>query len=217
MKRPLLKYCGNKSKEDYRLSSQSKADFIGFIFTESKRRTEPSEVKEWIDEFGKNGKKHVGVFVNPALEEVEEACRILNLDAVQFHGEESLPLLEEFKQRNSQEIWKAIRHDESALTKMAQYGPCTDVFLIDSHVKGSWGGTGVAFDWSLAGRYLEQAEQMGKPCFIAGGVAPDNVQDLLRTEPAGIDLASGIERNGSKDAELLKNFEKRVFDYVSGH
>ncbi|MBS2969404.1 phosphoribosylanthranilate isomerase [Metabacillus sp. KIGAM252] len=217
MKRPLLKYCGNKNREDYRLSSRSEADCIGFIFAESKRRTEPSEVKEWMDEFGKNGKKHVGVFVNPTLGEVEEACRILNLDAVQFHGEEPLSLLEEFKQRNGQEIWKAIRHGESALRKMAHYGPAADVFLIDSSVKGSWGGTGVSFDWSLAGSYIKQAEQMGKPCFIAGGVSPDNVIDLLKIDPAGIDLASGVERNGIKDERLLKNFEKRVFDYVSGH
>ncbi|MGD6815761.1 phosphoribosylanthranilate isomerase [Metabacillus sp. 84] len=216
MKRPLLKYCGNKSKADYRLSLGSGADYIGFIFAESKRRTEPEEVRKWISECGRGGKKLVGVFVNPSLEETILACKTLNLDTVQFHGEESAEFLEAFKGSSQTKVWKAIRHDADACKKMEHYAPYTDGFLIDSKVQGAWGGTGIAFDWSACGDYVRQAEKLGKFCFIAGGIHEANVKELLDRKPGGIDLASGLERNGSKDAEMIKNFEKRVDDYVSG-
>ncbi|AZB43330.1 phosphoribosylanthranilate isomerase [Bacillus sp. FJAT-42376] len=216
MIRPLLKYCGNKSREDYELAIHSEADYLGLIFADSKRKTEPETAAEWVEEFGRNGKKLTGVFVHPSHEEIQRACDILSLDAVQFHGEETTDFLKEFRQKNgSAEIWKAIPHDEKAVEKMERYAPFTDVFLIDSKVPGSRGGTGIAFDWSAVRVYSEKAEKLGKACFIAGGVNPENIADLLQTDPHGIDLASGIERNGMKNAERIRNLEKRVFEYVS--
>ncbi|MTH52169.1 phosphoribosylanthranilate isomerase [Bacillus mangrovi] len=218
MNRPLLKYCGNKSNHDYQLSLASDADYLGFIFADSKRRVKPEEVKQWIDEYGRKGKKLTGVFVHPSLEEAEEAASMLKLDAVQFHGEEDSALLEKFRSRNGAEIWKAIRHEESALQKMEAYAPFTDVFLIDSKVEGAWGGTGTAFDWSRASAYIQKAEGLGKICFIAGGITPENAESLLQqSSPHGIDLASGIESSGKKDRNLMKILEEKVSRYVSGY
>ncbi|MED5075747.1 N-(5'-phosphoribosyl)anthranilate isomerase, partial [Anoxybacillus geothermalis] len=40
-----LKYCGNRSAEEVRAALASGADYLGFIFADSKRRVSPAEVK----------------------------------------------------------------------------------------------------------------------------------------------------------------------------
>ena len=46
---------------------------------------------------------------------------------------------------------------------------------------------GQAFDWSILGGRAPHAT------FIAGGVTPENVSALLRQQPWGVDLSSGVE------------------------
>ncbi|MBI4493335.1 MAG: phosphoribosylanthranilate isomerase [Chloroflexi bacterium] len=81
-------------------------------------------------------------------------------------------------------------------------------FMVDSHVDGFYGGTGVAADWqSLAGL-------MGGK-ILAGGLRPDNVAAALAvTRPWGVDVSSGVEREGRKDPALIRAFidEVRAFD-----
>ncbi|MED5075681.1 N-(5'-phosphoribosyl)anthranilate isomerase, partial [Anoxybacillus geothermalis] len=69
---------------------------------------------------------------------------------------------------------------------------------------------GVAFDWEAVPRYLEEAARQGVPCFIAGGVTPDNIERLLLYRPDGIDISSGIETDGRKDPTKMKQIEEKI-------
>jgi phosphoribosylanthranilate isomerase len=93
---------------------------------------------------------------------------------------------------------------------MRQYAGVADGYVVDSRVSGAWGGTGVAFDWSNVPFYLEEAARQAVPCFIAGGITPENVERLLAYRPYGIDISSGIEENGEKSVEKMKEIEKKV-------
>ena len=66
------------------------------------------------------------------------------------------------------------------------------------HLDVGGGGSGQTFDWSdLAGLDLEHV-------FVAGGITPDNVGDLLAYAPWGIDVSSGVEGSpGIKDHARL--------------
>jgi phosphoribosylanthranilate isomerase len=47
------------------------------------------------------------------------------------------------------------------------------------------------------------------PFFIAGGLNPTNVHDVLRTcKPHGVDVSSGVEdsKSGKKDLFLIREF-----------
>ena len=65
------------------------------------------------------------------------------------------------------------------------------------------GGTGAVFDWALLN---------GRPAalefWLAGGLRPDNVREAIaRVRPAGVDVASGVERSvGRKDPARIRAF-----------
>jgi phosphoribosylanthranilate isomerase len=61
------------------------------------------------------------------------------------------------------------------------------------------GGSGTPFDWRLLGRVAPPR------LWIAGGITPENVGELLEHDPFGIDVSSGVERApGIKDARRLR-------------
>ncbi|MGR6063353.1 phosphoribosylanthranilate isomerase [Bacillus velezensis] len=214
MKKPELKYCGIRSKRDYELAAASEADYLGFIFAPSKRRVTPDEVRKWKEQV-RTDKKHVGVFVNETIENIAQIASDLALDVIQLHGDESPEDALRLRPLVRSEIWKALHHGEGTLRQMAQFTPAVDGYVIDSSVTGMRGGTGIAFSWARVPLYRKQAQNASKRCFIAGGVNPETITGLLRSRPCGIDLASGIEKNGHKDQTLIRLLEERMNHYVS--
>ncbi|WP_339176960.1 phosphoribosylanthranilate isomerase [Bacillus sp. FSL R5-0560] len=214
MKKPALKYCGIQSLQDLRLAADSQADYLGFIFADSKRKVTTADVKKWLRQV-RTGKQIVGVFVNETVGTIARIVYELQLDVIQLHGDETPKDAEALRLLTHCEIWKALHHNSTAIQDMDRFNDCVDGFLIDSSVKGARGGTGVAFAWECVPEYQQKAEQTGKRCFIAGGVNPDTIADLLKWKPGGVDLASGIEKNGQKDVNLIRLLEERMKQYVS--
>ncbi len=75
-----------------------------------------------------------------------------------------------------------------------------DAFVIDASM-----GHGVPLDRSFAAQIMEETDV---PVFLAGGLTPDNVGDVIRTMlPYGVDVSSGVEkRPGIKDRKKLDDF-----------
>ncbi|MBD1378605.1 phosphoribosylanthranilate isomerase [Metabacillus arenae] len=215
MQKPLLKLCGNRSYEDFLLTSQSPADYLGFIFAKGKRQVQPQEVKEWIGRHIPFSQKIVGVFVNPTNEEIAEVLNAVPLDVIQLHGNESIERVEELTAAFDSCFWKALHHQADTVSKMSAYAPFVDGYIIDTLIKGEWGGTGETFDWMSVPSYKKMAQKLNKICFIAGGIDADNVSNLLDLHPAGVDLSSGIEQNEKKDSAKLQLLIERMNKHVS--
>ncbi|KUP30574.1 phosphoribosylanthranilate isomerase [Bacillus halotolerans] len=214
MKKPALKYCGIRSLQDLQLAADSQADYLGFIFAVSKRKVSPADVKKWLSQV-RTEKQIAGVFVNESLGTIARIAGDLQLDVIQLHGDETPKDAEALRLLTNCEIWKALHHNSTAIQDLDRFNDSVDGFVIDSSVKGARGGTGVAFAWDCVPEYQQKAEQTGKRCFIAGGVNPDTIADLLKWRPGGVDLASGIEKNGQKDDKLIRLLEERMNRYVS--
>ena len=57
-------------------------------------------------------------------------------------------------------------------------------------------------DWELAARLAETY-----PLILAGGLTPENVGAGIATVvPAGVDVSTGVEKNGVKSAERIRLF-----------
>jgi phosphoribosylanthranilate isomerase len=216
LNRPLLKYCGNRSYEDWCKVIDSKADYIGVIFATSKRRVAAQQVQAWIkNKPVPSNKKLVGIFVNASMTEIQSVIERVPLDIIQCHGNESPEHLSQLKLNTRLTVWKAIHHDEMSLEKMKAFEATADGFVVDTKSAHAWGGTGTSFNWSSVPDYLEEAKKQGVPCFIAGGVCDRNISELLNYQPIGVDLASGIELEEGKNVALIQSIEKEVDHYVN--
>ncbi|MGK9428689.1 phosphoribosylanthranilate isomerase [Bacillus atrophaeus] len=215
MKKPELKYCGIRSLQDLQTAATSQADYLGFIFAESKRKVSAAEVKQWCSQVYIGDKKRVGVFVNEKNANIARIANDLQLDVIQLHGDEIPKDAVNLHSLAGCEVWKALHHNQGTIQQMKRFVAAVDGFVIDSSVKGMRGGSGISFSWESVPAYQQEAERTTKRCFIAGGVNPETIAGLLKWRPGGIDLASGIERNGKKDQILIKLLEERMNHYVS--
>ncbi|EIT86595.1 N-(5'-phosphoribosyl)anthranilate isomerase [Fictibacillus macauensis ZFHKF-1] len=206
----VLKYCGCQSKEDLALVANSQATVAGFIFAPSKRRVSPQQVAQWVADVPHEGTMLAGVFVNASEDDIAHVLSFVPLDIIQCHGDESPEQVLLLKKRVNKKIWKAIRHDEQGIATMKQFRQCADAFVIDARVEGAYGGTGVSFDWNTIPAYLEEAKHQQVPCFIAGGITPQNVGKLRAYGVSHIDVASGIEREGKKEKEAIQQLERMI-------
>ncbi|MDD9148664.1 phosphoribosylanthranilate isomerase [Sporolactobacillus sp. CQH2019] len=209
--RPVLKYCGNHSLSDVKITAASRADYLGFIFTrKSKRTVRADQVAEWLKRTEAKGKKLVGVFADDSVERIEKVLQTVPLQVIQLHGAEQPPYVERVRSKTGRTVWKALRHGKNTLEAMRRYAGIVDGYIIDTKVKGAIGGTGVSFDWDSVPGYMAESARLHTPCLIAGGISPDNIDKLLSRHPIGIDIASGIETNFQKDGRLIRKIEERV-------
>lgn len=98
--------------------------------------------------------------------------------------------------------------DETAIDLARAYAGTADALLLDSGKPSAaipiLGGAGQAHDWSISRRIVEAVD---RPVFLAGGLNPGNVAEAIeRVRPFGLDLCSGIRREGALDQGLLTAF-----------
>ena len=95
-----------------------------------------------------------------------------------------------------------------AVTEAVRLAEMADAILLDSGnptaaVK-ELGGTGRVHDWRVS-REIRNAVEV--PVFLAGGLRAHNVADAVRTvRPFGVDVCSGVRRNGRLDRAMLMAF-----------
>jgi len=78
-----------------------------------------------------------------------------------------------------------------------------DYILLDSPIGPYRGGNGTSFDWSL----LEKETFDRSRLILAGGLHAGNVQEAIQMiKPYAVDVSSGVETDGSKDRQKMKQF-----------
>jgi phosphoribosylanthranilate isomerase len=190
----LVKICGITSDEMARQATEAGADMIGFVFAPSKRKIALKEAVTIARTLSPKVKT-VGVFVNESAEKMQEISDLIGLDYIQLHGEESSAIIKKLHTR----IIKAFPADR--LYSITEESRHYDFCLIDSPAGKNRGGNGKTFDW-------EKAKNLPKKNIIlAGGLTPENVQQAIDiVQPAGVDVSSGVETDGVKDPEKIKQF-----------
>ena len=186
--------------EDIDIINKYKPEYIGFIFAPTRRYVSPEFAAELKSHLA-DGIKAVGVFVNEPAEKVLEIAETVPLDVIQLHGDEDGDYIKSLGNRC--EIWKAVRI--SGGEKIPEIAG-VDRVLLDKYDANEYGGIGKTFDWSAG------AEIGGKtPVMLAGGLNKENVlRGIEIFNPAGVDVSSGVETDGVKDEDKIREFIETV-------
>lgn len=201
-----IKICGITTVDDARMVARSGADALGLNFhPKSPRFVQPEQARGVVRSLPSQVAK-VGLFVNASERDVCQTFDELGLDLIQLHGDEPPEFVARLGERP---VMRAFRLGKVGLEQVAEYlGQCRELgclprmTLIDSYAKGTYGGTGVAADWTEAARY--PILSWHPPLVLAGGLRPDNVGEAIRAvRPAAVDTASGVESSPGRKADAL--------------
>ena len=176
------------------------ADWIGFVFANSRRRIDSANAREISRKVP--GISKVGVFVNTPLAEVQEIASQCKLDYIQLHGEESA----DYCRTLQLPVIKAIKPGAFSAEEVNAFP--AQWLLVDSFSEQQFGGAGVAFSCT---EFQQIRQQITKPLLLAGGLHADNVEEAMRLlAPDGVDVSSGVEVNGTKNAVKIREFISTV-------
>ena len=202
-----IKICGIKHLDDALKAVECGADAIGLIFVEKSPRyvslTEARVIAESMPPFV----TVVGLFMNASAETVREALKVVPLNLLQFHGEESPEFCDQFEVP----YIKVLRmRDNANIVAFAQDYPNAAGILLDSYHKDTGGGTGQTFDWDLI------PGDVPLPLILAGGLNPENVASAIEmVKPYAVDVSSGVESEPAiKDHKKIEQFIKEVLRIV---
>ncbi len=206
-----VKICGVTNRDDALAAIALGADALGFnLFPGSKRFISLDENAAWIRGLPPFVTK-VAVLVNVPLTDARRIAQHPAIDMVQFHGDEDSAYCAEFAHTGLSFI-KAVRLVGTAAVNSAADFSTLDV-LVDAHVPGAFGGTGVAIDLALVASLALRHPHLN--VILAGGLTAANVGDAVRAiRPFAVDVASGVEESPGKKS----SGEMRAFiDAAHGH
>ena len=144
--------------------------------------------------------QRVGLFVNAAASDVEAILAAVELDLLQFSGDESAAFCRSFGKPYLKAV--KMRSDTDFRKFEVEYADAW-ALLLDTYDADQAGGTGRAFDWAL------WPQNSDKRLILAGGLEPDNVASAVaQLAPFGVDVASGVEgkNKGRKNSERVRRF-----------
>ncbi|MDD3186215.1 MAG: phosphoribosylanthranilate isomerase [Anaerostipes sp.] len=199
-----IKMCGLQRLIDIEYANICVPDYVGFIFADSRRKVEADTAKTLIENLNKNIQS-VGVFVNEPLDTLKSIIEKTDIDMIQLHGDESREYIEKVKSFTKKEIWKAFRvQDKRQIEEANQYN--VDKYLFDSFSKEAYGGTGKRLNLELF-----DGVKLEKPFFLAGGFTVEQInEELKKTRAYGVDISSGIETQGWKDLNKMKQVMEQI-------
>jgi phosphoribosylanthranilate isomerase len=184
------------------------ADTVGCVFHVASARHVTAEIAQDIQIAVGDAGTLVGLFVDPTVDQVQAVLDRIDLDVLQFHGQESPAFCEQFQRPYLKAVAMAADVDLSAVNKAYE---SARGLLLDSAHEGQFGGTGQRFDWDWIDAGLERR------LMLAGGLNADNVVEAIRlVRPAAIDVSSGVERDkGIKDSDRMKAFIEAALSEIS--
>jgi phosphoribosylanthranilate isomerase len=205
-----VKICGIKSLEELEIVEKY-ANATGVVVEcESKRRIPLEKAKEIIE------CANIPVFVVSTLTDLNGWMRVIEktqAEYVQIHAEVSPDLVEKVKELDIR-VMKAFRvpkvsknpemDAKSLIEQIRLYE--ADLILLDTGK-----GTGLTHDHRVSRIVAKEFDVI-----LAGGLNPQNVAEIVEfVKPFGVDVSSGVEKNGRKDEKLVADFVREVRKFES--
>lgn len=195
------KVCGLTQKKDAEISKKCGAIYGGLIFIKSSKRY--IDENQAIKIICSTNLQYVGIFRNEDINHVVSIAQLLNLKAIQLHGNEDQDYINKLRNQlpHTIKIWKAFSIKETVPNcnfKNVNY------YIFDNLE----GGSGKNFNWSILSNHnLSNV-------ILAGGLNPNNCVLASKLGCAGLDFNSGIEDSfGKKDPKKITSIFHRLRHY----
>ena len=205
-----VKICGVRNPDELRLVERY-ADATGVVVNSNSRRRVPLTVARGLIEESEIPIYLVSTMVG--FSEWANAIERTGAEYVQVHSNAHPRTVERLVSEYGVSVMKAFtvpresdspeEDAERLLELIAQYE--VDRILLDTGA-----GSGRRHDYRVSAIVARRY-----PIVLAGGLTPENVEEALKwVRPAGVDVSSGVERNGVKDRTLIEEFVGRVKNVV---
>ena len=174
------KLCGLNCGADIRAARP--AAFAGFVFVPGSPRHVTAQLAAPLAGTArKSGILPVGVFRDAPLGTVADLATLMNLHAVQLHGQEDVEYVRALRRElpTACEIWTALSVGREALTSRGG-----DRLVFDN----AEGGSGRMFDWSM----IEGHPNLDR-AIVAGGLGAQNARAAQRLGAYAIDVGSSLD------------------------
>lgn len=209
----IIKVCGMRDRASLQSIVELPVDALGFIFYPGSSRYvgDDPALADDLKVLLPRAMVRIGVFVNEKPEVILALSQQFRLDGLQLHGDETpeeLQLVVHVFQESGMRLPFLIKAfsigNTATFPHTAPYADLCRYFLFDTAGPAP-GGNGVAFSWNLLHQYKGDT-----PFFLAGGIGPEHVQDILDLDHpklAGVDLNSRFETApGKKNIDELARF-----------
>ena len=185
----LVKVCGITNLDDALAAADAGADALGFNFyPSSPRYVTPEIAMPILDRLRVDHPNllTVGVFVNEALDMIEEIAEVAGVSALQLHGNETPEYCKALQGHHLIKVFSAS--DEFESQTVLDYE--VQAIMLDAVDKEAFGGTGKLSNWAVARATRELVPRL----FLAGGLSAENVAAAInQVNPFAVDACSRLE------------------------
>ena len=205
-----VKICGVKSINHVKACIKGKAKMVGFIFYNKSPRFINLKTAEKISNFAKKKIKRVGVIANINIKEIKKITETVDLDYLQFHGNETPGFIRNVKKISKTKIIKALKiSNKNDIKKISNFKKVSDYILIDTKIVTkknlNFKKKSRELDWNLFKKIKDK-----QTLILSGAININNLEQAIKDSNIRfVDVSSSLETiPGKKNIKKINKFLK---------
>ena len=205
-----VKICGVKSINHVKACIKGKAKMIGFNFYNKSPRFINLKTAEKISNFAKKKIKRVGVIANINIKEIKKITETVDLDYLQFHGNETPGFIRNVKKISKTKIIKALKiSNKNDIKKISNFKKVSDYILIDTKIVTkknlNFKKKSRELDWNLFKKIKDK-----QTLILSGAININNLEQAIKDSNIRfVDVSSSLETiPGKKNIKKINKFLK---------
>ena len=188
-----VKVCGIKTIDHVKACIKGKAKMIGLMFYDKSPRFINLKTAKKISNFAKKKIKRVGIIANISIEEIKEITENVELDYLQFHGNETPHFLKKVKKVSKIKIIKALKiSNKNSMKKISNFKRVSDYILIDTKIVKknlNFKKKSKKLNWNLL-KKIKNKDSL----ILSGALNTNNLKQAKKeTNFNFVDVSSGLE------------------------